>query len=203
MGNIVVAGCGGLGSWTVFFLSKLNLTTLDLTIQVFDDDIVEDSNIARTPFTKRHLYKKKVDAIKEICDVPQIVAVPERFDEDLLLPDTKIVFDCTDNIPAQKAITSFCKNSNVEYFRVGSEKFFLSITNQTAFSYLPEEEENATGRVCGERVIQLLPTQIFAGLLCYMWYVKENKDKSIVINRIDVYEVIKNILKGGFNDIQR
>jgi len=58
---IHVLGAGGIGSWTVLLLAKMGCTN----ITVYDDDKVEDHNVASQFFKEGQLGQLKIDALKE------------------------------------------------------------------------------------------------------------------------------------------
>ena len=59
--NVLIIGAGGIGSFMIPLLDKVNL--YDIT--VYDPDIVELKNITYQNFTKIDIEKKKVDAMAE------------------------------------------------------------------------------------------------------------------------------------------
>jgi molybdopterin/thiamine biosynthesis adenylyltransferase len=58
--RINIIGCGGIGSWTAFLLAKMGCQN----IFVYDDDIVEDHNIASQFFKESDIGQLKRDALK-------------------------------------------------------------------------------------------------------------------------------------------
>jgi len=62
-GRALVAGCGGVGSWTALFLA---LSGTAEEIILVDEDIVEKSNLNRTPFKYEHVGRNKAHALREI-----------------------------------------------------------------------------------------------------------------------------------------
>lgn len=60
--DVVLAGCGGIGSWTGFVLSRLGLHSITL----YDDDIVDSSNISGQLFKIADRNQYKVSALKQM-----------------------------------------------------------------------------------------------------------------------------------------
>lgn len=58
---IHIIGCGGIGSWTALALAKMGCSN----INVYDDDVVEDHNVASQFFKESQLGMLKRDALKE------------------------------------------------------------------------------------------------------------------------------------------
>ena len=53
---VAIAGCGGIGSWTALLISRLN----PLKIRLYDDDNVEEVNLAGQLFSKNNIGDSKV-----------------------------------------------------------------------------------------------------------------------------------------------
>jgi len=95
--NIAVIGIGGVGSWVAvdFALSGVN------NITVVDNDIVELSNLNRTPFTLMDNGRPKVIAVMEHilerrnCNITPIQDRVENL-ETSLFDNCKYIFDCRD-----------------------------------------------------------------------------------------------------------
>jgi len=56
---IHIIGCGGIGSWTALLLAKMGCSN----IYLYDNDIVEDHNVASQFFKESQLKQKKTDAL--------------------------------------------------------------------------------------------------------------------------------------------
>jgi len=61
--RVLVAGCGGVGSWTGFFVALSGITK---ELILVDGDVVEKSNLNRTPFKFEHVGKNKAHALREL-----------------------------------------------------------------------------------------------------------------------------------------
>lgn len=58
---IYILGAGGIGSWTTLMLAKMGCSD----IIVYDDDIVEEHNVASQFFEEKQLGMQKIEALKE------------------------------------------------------------------------------------------------------------------------------------------
>jgi hypothetical protein len=61
--RVLVAGCGGVGSWTAFFIA---LSGIAQELLLVDGDVVEKSNLNRTPYKYEHVGKNKAQALREL-----------------------------------------------------------------------------------------------------------------------------------------
>ena len=84
---IIVGGAGGISSNTIFQLTRVHPKSL----YIFDDDTVEEVNLAGQMFNNDSVGKKKVDAIanivKDFCRYESTFAMPERYTEDSFTAD--------------------------------------------------------------------------------------------------------------------
>jgi molybdopterin/thiamine biosynthesis adenylyltransferase len=63
--SVLVIGCGGIGSWTALAISRI-LSQRDFLV-IFDDDIVESSNIGGQFFGNENVGEPKVNALYSQC----------------------------------------------------------------------------------------------------------------------------------------
>ncbi len=59
--NVVIVGCGGIGSWVAFFLALAGVRRLDL----HDSDEVSIHNLNRLPLTQKAIGKNKAVALAD------------------------------------------------------------------------------------------------------------------------------------------
>ena len=59
--TIMIGGCGGIGSWTSFFLANIGYKII-----VYDFDTVEEHNLAGQLFTKSDIGEYKVVAMQKM-----------------------------------------------------------------------------------------------------------------------------------------
>lgn len=98
--SILLAGCGGIGSYVAFLLSRMN----PASIYLYDDDIVETVNMAGQLYSMSDVGKYKVDAIAnkmaQYSLYKSIYAVRERFTSET--PPLDIMISGFDNMQARK-----------------------------------------------------------------------------------------------------
>lgn len=99
--TIAVIGIGGVGSWVALEFALTGVKNIVL----IDHDIVEDTNLNRTPFRLIDINKQKVNALYELiierrnnCNVYPIASRLEDIDDTIfnVLPEPEIVIDCRD-----------------------------------------------------------------------------------------------------------
>lgn len=77
--RIILAGCGGIGSWTILQLARMNPAALFM----YDDDIVEIANMSGQLYSQEDVGKAKVDAMADmICSyttMRNIYAIKDKF----------------------------------------------------------------------------------------------------------------------------
>lgn len=113
--EIMIVGCGAIGSFTAISLAKMGLTDFIL----FDDDKVEPHNLPNQFFTINDIGKLKVDATKQhmksFNDEVLVTAFPSKFKES----DYKstIIICCADSMKARKQVFEFAlKNKETQMY---------------------------------------------------------------------------------------
>jgi len=105
--SVIVAGVGGTGSWSAFFLARAGFNPV-----VFDNDSYERVNMAGQLVSKKQIGKTKVNAIAETilnyCD-KNIITFNQKVDDTTMSND--YIFSCFDNMKSRKIIfESWMKN---------------------------------------------------------------------------------------------
>lgn len=105
--NILVGGCGGIGSWLVFFLAKIGYIPI-----VYDFDTIEPHNLGGQLFRSIDVGTHKVNAMSSICrdfcDI-NITGFNVKVDENT--PTHHFVFSAFDNMKARKDLFEVWKKS--------------------------------------------------------------------------------------------
>jgi len=102
MKEIIVGGTGGIGSWTALFLSRIGHT-----LYLFDDDLIEEHNMAGQLYATKQVGMNKAEATKENIKAFSDsinVEVCGRYTEES--PTSPIVISCFDNMAARKLMFS-------------------------------------------------------------------------------------------------
>lgn len=98
--TILLAGCGGIGSYCAFLLARMKPTALF----IYDPDIVETVNMSGQLYSGEDIGNHKVSAlsgmISKYCSYNSIFAIPERFDDSSEASD--IMICGFDNMAARK-----------------------------------------------------------------------------------------------------
>ena len=80
--RIILAGCGGIGSWAILQLARMNPAALFM----YDDDIVEAANMSGQLYCQDDIGKAKVDAmanmIRSYTTMRNIYAIREKYTHD-------------------------------------------------------------------------------------------------------------------------
>ena len=97
---IIVAGCGGIGSYVVFLLARMKPSA----IFIYDNDLVEYANMSGQLYSTSDVGTYKVCALADMArnyaDYSSIFAISERFSEDCEATD--IMICGFDNMAARK-----------------------------------------------------------------------------------------------------
>ena len=98
--NIILAGLGGIGSWTALQLARMVPSRMVL----YDDDVVEAVNMAGQLYGYNDVGKNKVNAVSELItsytSMQNVYAVPEKFTSECDAGD--IMICGFDNMDARK-----------------------------------------------------------------------------------------------------
>lgn len=97
--DIIIGGTGGIGSWVSLFLGRIGHN-----LYLFDNDTIDQSNMAGQFYTLKQVGKNKAEAtaenIQNFCGIETEVEVFSLYDEDS--PTSPIVMSCFDNMAARK-----------------------------------------------------------------------------------------------------
>lgn len=121
-------GTGGIGSLTAVMLAKMS----DGDVMIFDDDTVDEINIATQFYRTEDIGRNKANAITELSnqfsDTVQFFPVPERYPSSRQKP-AWMVISAVDSIKSRKAIWQDLRlMADWKWYldaRMGAEKFDL------------------------------------------------------------------------------
>jgi molybdopterin/thiamine biosynthesis adenylyltransferase len=121
-------GAGGIGSLTAVMLAKMS----DGDVMVYDDDTVDEINIATQFYRTEDIGRKKANTIAELSnqfsDTAQFIPVPERYPSSRQNP-AWMVISAVDSIESRKAIWQDLRlMADWKWYldaRMGAEKFEL------------------------------------------------------------------------------
>lgn len=139
-----IVGCGGVGSWMALSLALSGVPELYL----WDDDVIERTNLNRTLFEEKDIGRKKTEVVKEIihryrpyCKIREMGRLPkDGFD---ILSLAEIIVDCSDDASLQNLLAYHCKKQCKIYYRCGCDGEYMSI-HRGLISF-PTSLDNNTG----------------------------------------------------------
>ena len=142
---IIIGGAGGISSNTIFQLARVHPSS----IYIFDDDTVEEVNLAGQMFSNDSVGKKKVDAIaniiKDFCRYESVFAMSEKYTEDSFTAD--IMICGFDNMKARKVFfNNWCKHvdEQKDKFKCLFIDARLSFDTLQVFTIIGDDEFNKT-----------------------------------------------------------
>lgn len=101
---IIIGGAGGISSWLILFLSRININN-NLKLFVYDFDKIDEVNLAGQFYKVNQINQYKVDAVKqlalEFCN-SEIVPIKEKYDKNSM--QSIIMFAGFDNMEARKVM---------------------------------------------------------------------------------------------------
>lgn len=124
--NVLIAGTGGTGGWFIPLLSHFanNFHRKELTITLFDDDVVEEKNIKRQNFNIQDIGKNKAEVFANRYDIFPLNVVTEKMTSSLLdmmyMSDDEntcnLIIGCTDSKNFRKEIINYLYNLDQSYY---------------------------------------------------------------------------------------
>lgn len=97
--NVLIGGCGGIGSFLTFFLHRAGFNVL-----VIDNDTIEEHNLGGQLFKSKNVGELKVTAINNFCRefTSENVRGINRFIGEDFKPNSPFMFSAFDNMEARK-----------------------------------------------------------------------------------------------------
>jgi len=107
--TISVIGCGGTGSYVVTQLAKLAVALyetrkIDLSVTVYDNDVVEAHNVGRQLFSPSDIGRNKAEVIIERVNRFYGFNWESKNEKISESPKNNIVITCVDNVKTRKLI---------------------------------------------------------------------------------------------------
>lgn len=106
---IHLIGCGGIGSWTALTLAKIGCSN----IHIYDDDEVEEHNVASQFFSDDQLGMLKTDALS--INVEKFTNIPlktHRNEEEYDITDGLVIL-AVDSLEARRELGELFKDKNI------------------------------------------------------------------------------------------
>lgn len=145
--SVAVVGVGGIGSWVAFMMGQMNEVK---RIGLFDEDVIEQSNIERTPYSFEDLARKKSKVMKEYIlarsEDKEVIAYDHLTDDNKnLLNLYDLVVVCADSGVVRNMVLESHENSISAGYDVDEEKDWISVSEQTMwFAGEAEEDDEYT-----------------------------------------------------------
>jgi molybdopterin/thiamine biosynthesis adenylyltransferase len=196
--RVTIVGAGSVGSAVAYALARTGVTRFE----IFDDDIVEDKNIANQMYTRLDVGKPKVEALSGILsDINDEIADESRFRNERWSGQRFSgghVFLCVDTIETRRDICEVLKKNpyvrSVSDFRTGltdGQYRFATLSNNDECKALVEsmdfthEEAMAETPVsaCGVTLGVFGTVQMLAalGTSNFINYLKGNEYKKLIL----------------------
>ncbi len=184
--KVAVVGCGGIGSWVSLSLALLGVKELILV----DYDIVEETNLNRTPFRINDIGKYKVNAmfelIKERRPSCYVFPIENKVENALYLLERlkpSLIVDCRDNIKHSNYLRAMAK-----YVKLGYDG--MEFTIDTYKQNIAFEE--------GEEIVRYQTVPSFVGIPLFLatWlvnYISINENFQEKITTKNIKEVVENV----------
>lgn len=128
--KIAVVGCGGIGYWVAKFLAMSGCEYLEL----YDPDILDESNLNRLDIPIRFIGKNKADVTKQailpLRDECTVFSYPFKFSD--LSNSLDWVIDCTDDPESQLENQEIAATLGAKYCKAGYDGEGFGIHNTVA-----------------------------------------------------------------------
>lgn len=173
--EIIIVGCGAIGSFTAISLAKMGLTNFIL----FDDDKVEPHNLPNQFFTTNDIGQYKVFATKihmmKFNDEVEVKIYEKKFDPKKEYKNSSIVICCADSMKARKQVFNYCqKHKHIQMYmdsRMGGTQgqlYTVDMSNKVQIENYKKtlfEDGEAVQMRCTERSI-IFTCLGLASLIC-------------------------------------
>lgn len=130
--SIIVVGCGGIG----FHVAKLLAMSGIKILNLYDNDVIEESNLNRLdlPFNtigmnKTDVTKKVIKQIRPQCNVKSF---PYKLASHVWPSECDWLVDCTDVYLSQVENENLAKLNSTKYLKAGYNGTAISINNNVA-----------------------------------------------------------------------
>ena len=190
--SVLVAGVGGIGSWVGL---NLALSGCVKTVYLCDPDVIESSNLNRTPYRLDQVGEKKVWALKDIIEERRmdvkVVPIPSFVQTaGMLFDGPTVVVDCTDGV----SVKEWAKHRDLDtYIKLGYDGFGITYDGSL---------DTPWGASNGYRSVPsfIAPPQFMASLVVCELMKEEPSAEIITVNMQDVLRYMKEGEERGKQD---
>lgn len=141
--SVAVIGCGGVGSWTAYFLALAGVKNL----WIFDIKDIAENNLNRIPVPISAIGKKKPLAMKELIEsirpdcnvIPMGHFSPEIAEGVKLHEEVTWIVVTTDTLASRKMVSKWAKDHYIQYIEAAAEGEMGTCTGEPGEWSTPEE----------------------------------------------------------------
>lgn len=148
---IHIIGCGGIGSWTTLTLAKMGCSN----ITVYDDDVVEDHNVASQYFKESDLTKLKRTALFDSVEEQTGICISTKENKEEEAIDSGIVIFALDSMKERVRLGELYKDRDIYIIDGRMGGLQLEVYTRPASEYLSTTvaEEKVDRDICTARAI--------------------------------------------------
>lgn len=155
--DVAVIGAGGIGTYAALFVGLCGAT-----VDVYDHDDVEASNLNRQVFYQDHLLENKALALKS--ELPFLrEAYDSKLDEDSLeqLGEYDAVLSCVDNAQTRLLLDDYCHNNRIPLIDGGTS----SRSGRVNYCGARLQDQIRLKREAGGRCMQANPSVVMPNMI--------------------------------------
>ena len=181
--DITVVGVGGVGSWVAYLLAMSGHVE---RITIIDPDVVEDSNLNRTPYRIKDIGVPKVFALADIIKdarYVQVIPIMEYFENVRDVPTP--IIDCRD------FVSDDIRSDIVAGYDGTSMTIHINPSADSVFSTV-----NSHGYTVPSYIV---PPVFLASVIVEYYLHPSNKVSSEIIRTFDIRDFVRNIV-GEYRD---
>lgn len=139
--SVAIVGIGGVGSWLSLFISEFENVE---RIALFDSDVIEKSNLERTPFKISQLGDNKAVAMKQLIKERREDVVVRTYgnlyeSNKRLLNMYKLRVVCADGVAVRNMVLKF-DNSIASAYDVDEEKDHITVHEEGGIFSVDDED---------------------------------------------------------------
>jgi len=144
--SVAIVGVGGIGSWTAMLFGQIGKVE---RIGLFDEDIIEESNIERTPYRYTDLGKRKSAVMKKMVidrsSNTQVISYDHLTeDNELILRMYDLVVVCADNGTIRNRVLENHRNTISAGYDIDEEKDWITLSEQPMWMFDDDEDNDYT-----------------------------------------------------------
>jgi len=128
IGEAIVVGVGGTGTWVGIFLALSGCQRLHL----MDSDVLETSNLNRLPYSPEQVTRPKTEVLKDMLinlrPEIDVNTYPNADSFTLQMVKGQVLFDCTDRAATQRTLQAHANTVGMRYIRCSYNGTHMTVT---------------------------------------------------------------------------